>query len=170
MYGIIRYNGNSPLTGAGDKWGYVTGDDLELSSFAFCKGLDSYHSARNSHNAFKYAVGGSDTAAGTTNGVVIVATSLRTTGGSISSQNDQPYSFTSMKINNSNGADIVRDLRWGYVEQPGLAIRGSTDNRVGDAGGNEAEDQALDFIPLSLKTDYLLPVLSLTSSHRLTHI
>ena len=63
---------------------------------------------------------------------------LRTTGGSISSQNDQPYSFTSMKINNSNGADIVRDLRWGYVEQPGLAIRGSTDNRIGDAGGNEA--------------------------------
>ena len=163
MYGIIRYNGNSPLTGAGDKWGYVTGDDLELSSFAFCKGLDSYHSARNSHNAFKYAVGGSDTAAGTTNGVVIVATSLRTTGGSISSQNDQPYSFTSMKINNSNGADIVRDLRWGYVEQPGLAIRGSTDNRAGDAGGNEAEDQALDFIPLSLAEDRLFVACSVTN-------
>mgnify|MGYP003110209236 FL=1 len=68
-----------------------------------------------------------------------------------------------MKINNSNGADIVRDLRWGYVEQPGLAIRGSTDNRAGDAGGNEAEDQALDFIPLSLAEDRLFVACSITN-------
>ena len=124
MYGIIEYNGSTPdpTTGSNSS-GYVLGDDLKLNTFRFQKGVDSIHNTQQSPWGYSFAVGGQETQSSKTNGVVLICNTQQTINGTTSwasGYEDHPYSVTSFVINNSQGADIVRDMRWGFVEQPSV--------------------------------------------------
>lgn len=123
-YGIIEYAASTPdIVVASNSSGYIIGDELELSSFSFRGGVDDYQGISGNTYGMYYAVGGKETQSGDTNGVVLVCNTEQTLNGQTSwttSYDDHPYSITSFVINNSNGADVVKDLRWGFVEVPGV--------------------------------------------------
>ena len=128
MYGVVRYNGSTRNTGAADNWAYIIGDDLQLSTVAFCKGVDAYQrETNNGIFGLKIAVGGKETQAGKTNGVVISAT-LRADN-DVKVHNGKPLGFTAFVVNNSSGADTVTDVRWGHAETAGIQ------NYTGVTGG-----------------------------------
>lgn len=118
MYGVVEYNAATVQATTSDGWAYITGDDLRLSSFSFCKGVDGFIKGSTTDIGMKFAVGGDETQAGDTNGVVIIANVQRS--GGTRTTNGAPVSTTQFVINNGNGADIVRDLRWGFAETPGI--------------------------------------------------
>lgn len=170
MYGVTKWNGSTPDTTTANNWAYITGDDLRLTSFAFGKGVDSYEKEFNSPNGdfgLRFAVGGDETQAGDTNGVVIIANVRRDSAGS-KTHSGAPLSTTSVVINNANGADVVRDLRWGYAETPGVNTfkydAGSTtrvDNRLGESA---IENDAINtFYGRNAYEDRLYVALSVTN-------
>ena len=124
MYGIVEYNGSTPdITTGSNSSGYVIGDDLKLNTFRFQKGVDAIHNTQSTPWGYKFAIGGEETQSSKTNGVVLIANSEQNTGGQTSwasGYENHPYSVTSFVINNSQGADVVKDLRWGFVEQPNI--------------------------------------------------
>lgn len=130
MYGIIQYNGSTltttvpfPVNNATNNVGYVIGDDLELDKFRFAKGVRANEISSGSDYLLRFAVAGKETQAGDTNGFVLIGHSRQTTNASTvgaDHSNDHPYSVTSFVINNGNGSDFVKDIRWGYVAVPGI--------------------------------------------------
>ena len=133
MYGAIEYSGSTPnVTHQGsNSWGYVIGDDLKLNCFSFRKALDQNQDTNNFGGGqwgITFAVGGEETQSSKTNGVVVIGNEQPNSGswtseGAAGFPNyyNHPFSQTSFVINNSQGADIVKALRWGFVEVPGTA-------------------------------------------------
>jgi len=140
MYGIIEYNGTVPNVTyqSSNSSGYIIGDDLKLNSFSFRKAVDAYQDTNkySSQWGHTFAVGGEETQSSKTNAVVLIASQEQNRGGytvtAHGSANywNHPFSQTSFVINNSQGADIVKDLRWGFIEVPG------TDAAYSDLGGS----------------------------------
>ncbi len=164
MYGVTKWNGITPVTTASENWAYIVGDDLRLSTFAFSKGVDDYDKQLNDFG-LKFAVGGDETQAGDTNAVVIVGNIRRRAGGS-KSHNDGPHSSTSFVINNGNGADIVKDLRFGFVETPGIQQlddnSGSRDDKR-DSESTIQTDAVSTFYTRGSYQDRLFAALSVTN-------
>jgi len=118
QYGVLSYNGSAltPLDG------YIIGDDLQLNKFAFRKSVGGYEIEDGNNVALTWAVGGKETQAGDTNAVVLVGRFDLTNGTSISStQTNAPQCVTSFILNNANGSDFVKDIRWGYTPVPGIS-------------------------------------------------
>ena len=121
MYGIIEYSGSTPnVTTGSDSSGYVIGDDLQLNTFRFQDGLDATQNTSPSPWGYKFAVGGQETQSSKTNGVVLICNTEQDGSTNYSSYQNHPWSVTSFVLNNLQGADVVKDLRWGFVEQPGV--------------------------------------------------
>tara|TARA_B100001996_G_scaffold327359_1_gene274187 strand:- start:694 stop:4926 length:4233 start_codon:yes stop_codon:yes gene_type:complete len=121
MYGIVEYSGSTPsITTGSDSSGYVIGDDLALNTFRFQNAVASVQGTTNSNWGYQFAVGGQETQSSKTNGVVLVCNTEQDGSTNYSNYVNHPWSVTSFVINNSQGADIVKDLRYGYVEQPGV--------------------------------------------------
>ena len=65
-----------------------------------------------------WAVGGKETQAGDTNAAILVGRTM-VNGTSIqATQTNAPLAVTSFVMNNGNGADFIKDLRWGYTPVP----------------------------------------------------
>ena len=117
QYGLLSYNGSAITV----MDGYVIGDDLELEYFAFRKSIAGYERTDNGGgNVFNltWAVGGKETQAGDTNAAILVGRTM-VNGTSIqATQTNAPLAVTSFVMNNGNGADFIKDLRWGYTSVP----------------------------------------------------
>ena len=122
MYGIIEYSGSTPnVTTGSDSSGYVIGDDLQLNTFRFQDGLDATQNTSPSPWGYKFAVGGQETQSSKTNGVVLICNTEQDGSTNYSNYQNHPWSVTSFVLNNLQGLDTIKDIRWGYIEQPGVS-------------------------------------------------
>tara|TARA_E500000331_G_scaffold218860_1_gene209787 strand:- start:3221 stop:7444 length:4224 start_codon:yes stop_codon:yes gene_type:complete len=122
MYGIIEYSGSTPnVTTGSDSSGYVIGDDLQLTSFAFQDGVDATQDTTTSPWGYKFAVAGQETQSSKTSGVVLICNTEQDGSTNYSSYQNHPWSVTSFVLNNLQGLDTIKDIRWGFVEQPGVS-------------------------------------------------
>jgi hypothetical protein len=127
MYGIVEYSGSTPnITTGSDSSGYVIGDDLKLNAFRFQNALAALQgttaAASDSDEwGYLFAVGGQETQSSKTNGVVLICNTEQDGSTNYSNYQNHPWSVTSFIINNSQGSDVVRDMQWGFIEQPGVS-------------------------------------------------
>ncbi len=130
MYGFFSVDTSANVMGSsagGYGRGYIIGDDLQLNKFKWRKGIGNVMRGSGNNAAeggCTYAVSGSETQAGDTNGIIIVANDTWNASNAFPSftntVSNRPHSFSSFTINNSSGADTIKDIVWGHNEVPGI--------------------------------------------------
>jgi hypothetical protein len=114
QYGLLTYSGSSFTI----MDGYIIGDDLELEQFAFRKSIAGYERTQTNDYSITWAVGGKETQAGDTNAAILVGRSTYNATALQHTQTQAPANVTSFVMNNGNGADYIKGLRWGYTAVP----------------------------------------------------